>query len=164
MTYGRTGLVSQHRARTSRSGHCKRRPTLPSRRSDAAEFIIELAVAYHELSSKTMKPQEQYVLPVDTAKVAWAIFLKGNLCITISNTLGTGRPFPSFTQSPTPLSPDTLNLLITKRSIRHNFLAKPGRIESSSVNAIFSPFSEPGLLREITCLITRPSSTPSRCL
>ena len=73
--------------------------------------MIELAVAYHELSSMTMEPQEHYVLPVDTAKVAWAIFPKGNLCITLSDTLGTGRPVPSSTQSPTSLSPDTLNSL-----------------------------------------------------
>ena len=46
----------------------------------------------------TLKPQDQYVVPVDTAKVALAVFLKGNLCITISDTLGTVLSDKAFSE------------------------------------------------------------------
>ncbi|MEM9507557.1 MAG: IS1182 family transposase [Cyanobacteria bacterium P01_E01_bin.35] len=35
----------------------------------------------------SLQPQSQYVVPVETAKVAHAVFPKGNLCITIADTL-----------------------------------------------------------------------------
>ena len=35
----------------------------------------------------SLKPQSQYKVPVETATVAHAVFPKGNLCITIADTL-----------------------------------------------------------------------------
>ena len=35
----------------------------------------------------SLQPQSQYVVPAETAKVAHAVFVKGNLCITIADTL-----------------------------------------------------------------------------
>ncbi|WP_017326575.1 hypothetical protein [Synechococcus sp. PCC 7336] len=35
----------------------------------------------------SLKPQAQYVVPEETSKVAHAIFPKGNLCITMADTL-----------------------------------------------------------------------------
>ena len=46
----------------------------------------------------SLKPQEQYVVPVDTARIALAVFPKGNLCITISNTLGTALSDQAFSE------------------------------------------------------------------
>ena len=46
----------------------------------------------------SLNPQAQYVVPVDTAKVALAVFTKGNLCITISNTLATALSDETFSE------------------------------------------------------------------
>ena len=43
---------------------------------------------FHQgLYPMTLNPKAQYVVPVETAKVAHAIYPKGNLCITMAATL-----------------------------------------------------------------------------
>lgn len=43
---------------------------------------------FHQgLYPMTLQPEAQYVVPVETAKVAHAIYPKGNLCMTMADTL-----------------------------------------------------------------------------
>ena len=62
------------------------------------ELIMELAVTCQEPPSMSLKPQELYIVPPETARVALAVFPKGNLCITISDTLGTALSDKAFSE------------------------------------------------------------------
>lgn len=57
---------------------------------------MELAIICQESSSMSLKPQAPYVVPPETARVALAVFPKGTLCITISDTLGTALSDATF--------------------------------------------------------------------
>ena len=46
----------------------------------------------------SLHPQAQYVAPVETAKVAHAAFPKGNLCMTMADTLGTFLSDEAFSE------------------------------------------------------------------
>ena len=46
----------------------------------------------------SLKPQALYVVPPETSRVALAVFPKGNLCITISHTLGTVLSDEAFSE------------------------------------------------------------------
>ena len=46
----------------------------------------------------SLKPQAPYVVPPETARVALAVFPKGTLCITISDTLGTALSDATFSE------------------------------------------------------------------
>ena len=46
----------------------------------------------------SLKPQALYVVPPETARVALAVFPKGNLCITISHTLGSVLSDEAFSE------------------------------------------------------------------
>ena len=52
------------------------------------EFRRMVSSQFHQgLDPMTLQPKAQYVVPVETANVAHAIYPKGNLCITMADTL-----------------------------------------------------------------------------
>ena len=61
---------------------------------------MELAAIYQERSFDVVEITRAVcsVVPVETARVALAVFPKGNLCITTSNTLGTALSDQAFSE------------------------------------------------------------------